>query len=356
MKQSGRLWNQELGRFFTSIGFKRCDAETCQYARFDKATGKFVLVLSEVDDLVATGNDDAYINHFRDSLIKSFASKNDDGTANKKSIAREVLSSFLGIDIKYDIGNGVLSMNIKSKIDNLLNDETHTAALHKLKMKTSNLPMPAGFNDADYPEEGVWSHLEMHLKKHYASVVGSVIYLHVTCRPDIAYSVGCLARRMHKPTRVHVNKLKYLLQYLNSHTVTLLSCTCVTSLSHTSMLAICQLKIQPCTLFAAVRSNENGDNGFDILTGFSDADFAKSFAEQRKSTSGYAFFVFGNLVCWKSKLQPITTGSTHEAELIALSFAADDGISYVALGSTQGNSVCRELYHTPLLRDRETWY
>ena len=29
---------------------------------------------------------------------------------------------------------------------------------------------------------------------------------------------------------------------------------------------------------------------------------------------------------WKSKLQPLTAGSTHEAELIALSFAADEGV------------------------------
>ena len=97
-----------------------------------------------------------------------FASTNDDGTNDKESIAWEMLSSFLGIEIKYELENGVLSMNAKSKIGNLLNDGTHQAALHKLK--TSNLPLSAGFNGADYPEEGVWSHLEMHLKKHYASV------------------------------------------------------------------------------------------------------------------------------------------------------------------------------------------
>ena len=90
----------------------------------------------------------------------------------------------MGIAIKYDVGAGVLSMNANSKIDNLLGDETHKAALHKLK--TSNLPLSVCFNQADCPEECVWSHLELHLKRHYASVVGSVISLHVTCRPGIA--------------------------------------------------------------------------------------------------------------------------------------------------------------------------
>ena len=38
------------------------------------------------------------------------------------------------------------------------------------------------------------------------------------------------------------------------------------------------------------------------------------------------FFLFGNLICWRSKLQPFTAKSTHAAEPIALSFAADEGV------------------------------
>ena len=80
------------------------------------------------------------------------------------------------------------------------------------------------------------------------------------------------------------------------------------------------------SFFIVTGSHEDHDDGFDILTGFSDADFARCHDEKRRSTSGYCFFVFGNLISWKSKLQPLTAGSTHEAELIALSFAADEGV------------------------------
>ena len=280
-----------------------------------------MLVLSEVDDLVVTGNDDAFIQHFRESLIKSYASKTSDGKVDEKSIAWEPLSSFLGIKIAYNLEKGVLTMSVKNKIDNLFDDPDHKSALHKIG--TANLPLPASFNDGDYPEDGSWSHLEMHLKKHYASIVGSIIYLHVTCRPDIAYTVGCLARGMHKPTRVHVNKLKCLLKYLNSHRDTPLVYRRKNPRSHEHFA---NMPAEDPSLFAIVSSDENSDNGFDILTGFSDADFAKSFEEQRRSTSGYCFFCFGNLICWKSKLQPLTAGSTHEAELIALAFAADEGV------------------------------
>ena len=42
--------------------------------------------------------------------------------------------------------------------------------------------------------------------------------------------------------------------------------------------------------------------------------------------SGYCFYVFGCLVSWKSKLQPITADSTHAAELIAASYAANEAV------------------------------
>ena len=57
-----------------------------------------------------------------------------------------------------------------------------------------------------------------------------------------------------------------------------------------------------------------------------DSDYANTREDSRKSISGYCFFVYCNLVSWKSKLQPITAASTHEAELIAMSFAADEAI------------------------------
>ena len=321
LKQSPQLWNQELDRFFNRSGFTRADAETCLYHRYDKSTGKFVVVLSEVDDLVVTGNDTKMIEHFRACLINSFASTTDDGSKDENSIAWEPISSFLGIDIKYDLKEGKLRMNVAQKIKNIFDDDVHKMALHKIGH--ASLPQPPTLNDSDYSEDGNWSHLEMHLKKHYASLVGSLIYLHVTCRPDITYAVGTLARGMHNPTRVHVHKLKCLLKYLNGRRDTPLVYRRSKPKSHEHFARMAD---EDPTFFACVGSWEESDCGFDILTGFSDADFAKSHAEKRRSTSGYCFFVYGNCVNWKSKLQPLTAGSTHEAELIALSFAADEGV------------------------------
>ena len=57
-----------------------------------------------------------------------------------------------------------------------------------------------------------------------------------------------------------------------------------------------------------------------------DSSYAPEGERERMSVSGYVFFVYGNIVCWKSKLQPITAGSTHEAELIGLATAANEGV------------------------------
>ena len=63
-----------------------------------------------------------------------------------------------------------------------------------------------------------------------------------------------------------------------------------------------------------------------VVVGFADASYAPPLEKERKSITGFSFFLYGNLVVWKSKLQPITAASTHESELIALAFAADEAV------------------------------
>ena len=83
-------------------------------------------------------------------------------------------------------------------------------------------------------------------------------------------------------------------------------------------------------MFKLVVSKGNDFNSLNIsgnqIFGESDADYANKLEESRKSTSGYCFFFRHNLVCWKSKLQPILATSTHEAELIAMNLAAQEAI------------------------------
>ncbi|PNX67846.1 putative copia-type protein, partial [Trifolium pratense] len=58
---------------------------------------------------------------------------------------------------------------------------------------------------------------------------------------------------------------------------------------------------------------------------FTDADWAGSVTD-RRSTSGYCTFVWGNLVTWRSKKQPVVSRSSAEAEFRALSQGICEGI------------------------------
>jgi hypothetical protein len=51
-------------------------------------------------------------------------------------------------------------------------------------------------------------------KERYGSVVGALLYLACSTRPDISYAVGCLARFTANPGSAHVSALSPLFRYL----------------------------------------------------------------------------------------------------------------------------------------------
>ena len=60
-----------------------------------------------------------------------------------------------------------------------------------------------------------------------------------------------------------------------------------------------------------------------ITEGYVDSDFAGDI-DTRKSTTGYALKVFGNLVSWRANLQLVMALSTNEVEYIAESEAVKE--------------------------------
>jgi hypothetical protein len=123
----------------------------------------------------------------------------------------------------------------------------------------------------------------------YAELVGSLLYLTVNTRPDMAYAVGVLSRFMSKPMDTHWTAAKRVLRYL----------------AGTIELGIMYHR------------------GQNDVSAYSDADFAGEI-DQRKSTSGMAVVMNGGAVMWRSKLQSIVTTSTCEAEYVAASEAAKE--------------------------------
>ena len=124
----------------------------------------------------------------------------------------------------------------------------------------------------------------------YAELIGSLLYLAVCTRPDIAYAVNALARHMAKPTMAHWHAAKGVLRYL--------------------------LGTSYCLTYSP--STEN-------IIGYCDADYAGDVST-RRSTTGYAFVLANGAVSWNSRLQTTVAVSTAEAEYMAASSAVKEAL------------------------------
>jgi len=119
----------------------------------------------------------------------------------------------------------------------------------------------------------------------YISAVGSLIYLAIATRPDIAYAVGVLARYNTNPGVAHWAAVKHLFCYLKG-TMDM------------------KLSFSPdCTTSELFVGYSDADHGGDKDTGY--------------STGAYVVKMGTGSVSWRSKLQDVVTLSTTEAEYIA---------------------------------------
>ena len=306
LKQSPQLWNKELNRVLVDeLNLTRASADACLYYYRNAQTGNFVLLVAEVDDLVITGTDEDKI-----SEIKR------DFTERYKITAWEQINSFLGVNMVYDRNAGVFTMDCKGKIDELFKKYP---ILNDCQQRT--VPITEPKSDMPWPEGTPINAVDQFLAAWYASIVGALIYMAITCRADIAMAVGKLSRGMHNPTRSHVFMLRSTVGYLKVHRDV--------KLTYRRRKTHIQRLLNDIAVTDSALQSISGYNYADIrdpIVGMTDSDFASGSEKDRRSISGMAFFLFGNMICWRSKLQPFTAKSTHAAELIALSFAADEGV------------------------------
>ena len=146
------------------------------------------------------------------------------------------------------------------------------------------------------------------VKVSYASAIGSLMYVMVCTRPDIAQAVGAVSRYMNNPGKVHWEAVKWILRYLRGTT-------------------------NKALYF------KGGDT---ILTGYVDVDLAGN-VDIRRSTTGYVYTLGGTVVSWVSQLQKIVALSTTEAEYVAVTEASKEMVwlqSFLEeLGKKQENNI-----------------
>lgn len=135
-------------------------------------------------------------------------------------------------------------------------------------------------------------------KSMFASIIGSLLYMANSYRPDISYAVSVLSQFTSNPSDDHWRAMKRVMRYLNG--------------------------TKNYGLFFPSWDPEPA-----ILRGFTDADFAACFS--RKSRTGYAFFVGSSMISWGSRKQSVIALSTCEAEYYALTEGAKEAIHLIRL-------------------------
>lgn len=259
LKQAPRAWNTRIDTYFKANGFMQCPYEHAMYVKKEQ-DGGILFVCLYVDDLIFTGNNPSMFNTFKSNMMKEFE-MTDIG----------LMAHFLGIEVKQH-EDGIF-----------ISQRTYAAdVLKKFGMEKCNqvtTPVESGL-ELRKNEDGDVD------PTYFKSLVGSLRYLTCT-RPDILYGVGLISRYMETPDQSHLNAAKRILRYLKG--------TIDEGLSYTPT------------------------NEFELI-GYSDSDWGRD-VDERKSTSGYVFFIGDSAFTWSSKKQPIVTLSTCEAEYVAANSA-----------------------------------
>ena len=257
LKQAPRAWFATFSSTITQLGFTSSSHDSTLFTR--QTTGGLVLLLLYVDDLIITGDDPQAIYELQYYLVEHFEMK-DLGTLNY----------FLGLEISSSANAWLLL--ISSQIYSyLLNRSSITNST------TSSTPLDP--NVRLTPFDGV----PLDDPTLYWQLVGSLIYL-IGTRLDIAYVVHIVSQFMAAPHTIHFIAVLRILRYIKG--------TLGHGLQFSSKSSL-------------------------VLSGFSDADWAGDPTDKR-STTGYCFYLGDALISWRSKKQSVVSRSSTKSEYRAL--------------------------------------
>ena len=192
------------------------------------------------------------------------------------------VTRILGMEVKRDYDQGTLAITQTDYVENLL---------ERFEMQNANAAHTPGYGQelsSEQPEDKL---LGAQGIKLYQSIMGSLLYLAQCTRYDLCYAVNQLARACNRPAEVHMTAAKHVLRYLRG------------------------MPELPITY----------RKGQLRLVSYTDASFGAN-PDNRKSTTGYPFFLGGAPITFGSKTQSLTAQSTVESELQALSYGVREAV------------------------------
>lgn len=264
LKQAPRIWYQTLTNFLRNLGFEPINADLGIFVR----SGVYIAIY--VDDLLVIGPSIAEIKKIKRSLRNRFQ-MTDLGPC----------SYYLGMSIRRDRQNRIIYLSQEAYIHKIL---------HQFGMDNC-APVSTPIETSPLPENKPEYICPTDQKIEYQRIVGSLMYVMLGTRGDIAYAVSMASRYLANPGPQHVKLVRRVLRYLK-RTMDLR----LTYKGHVQM-----------------------------LNGFTDADWG-GCRNTRRSTAGYLFNIGSGAISWQSKRQSVVALSTCEAEFLGQTQAKKEAI------------------------------
>lgn len=264
LKQSSRKWYFRLVKFLEPYGFSLSAFDPCVLVH---STGDLFVAIY-VDDITLYGESSDLMDQTI-NLLKSEFKVNDMG----------LLHWLLGIRI--DFTDDGITLSQSAFIDKLLT---------KFRMEDCN-PVSTPM-DANQRLLSAGNEDERAEPTLYQQIVGSINYLVTATRPDLAYTITHLSQYNKDPSATHFQCLKRVLRYLKGS--------------------------RDQRLLFPWKSPM-------VLSSYSDASFG-NFLDNRRSFSGYLLQLGSCSISWRARKQKSTSGSTAEAEYMALAMCVKQHI------------------------------
>ena len=281
-KQSGRLFRKGLDLWLRGYGFEPMMHDDCMYVRHG-VNDSHIMIGVWVDDIIAAASTPEVRQEFIAALREEF-SVDDRGD----------LEWALGLKVQRDRRTRTITISCGSRIRAL-------GEKYGIDLKTNRkyeTPADSAILDMEDGEE-----INLEAAEKCRALIGALMYISSTCRPDVAHSVHRLARMMSRPNKkVWACSLRTL--------VYLLGCA-------DQGITYGGGRPESLRLSAVHKPFESPEGGG--LAALSDANW-----EVGPSVSGYLVMLANAAVAWCSKKQPSTSLSSTEAETFAAAAATSE--------------------------------
>ena len=257
LRRSPLMWYQDLSKSLKGMGLVCLLDDMCVF------TNEHIVVIFFVDDIIPIYHPDNHDKYEDFKLI--FQTK-------YKMRDMGDLKWFLGIRVTRDLENRKLWLCQDSFIEKMA---------HRFHLEDRKVPPTPMSTDPLIKHEGQTTPQDIHL---YQQKVGSLLYITTITRPDAAKAASKLSEFLINPSPRHLEAVDRAISYLYG----------------TRHLAI---------QYGPTYSQK-------AFTCSSDAAFSDN--QDRKSSDGYLFSLFGGPIDWRAGKQKTVTTSSTEAELLGL--------------------------------------